>query len=119
MEEKATSISEKLENYAVSVTLLCKRMSSDFIDKHFALQLLRSATSAGANYEEGRVAESRKDFIHKLHISLKECKESVFWLKVARKSMLLDEKDFDVVINEAESLSKILAKSIITAKNDK
>jgi four helix bundle protein len=58
------------------------------VERHIALQFLRAATSAGANYEEACAGESRADFIHKLQIVLKELRESLYWLRLVEKSFL-------------------------------
>lgn len=78
--------------------------------------MLRCGTSPGANYEEARGAESRKDFIHKLGIVLKEQKESRYWLKLIVKSKLTLSDNGQPLINEVEELIAIIAKSITTAK---
>jgi len=116
MEEKAIGISERLEALGADTIMLCRGMCRNHVDRHIALQLVRCATSAGANYEEGRVAESKRDFIHKLHISLKECKETVFWLRIVKRAGILSEEKVCGILESAETLSRILAKSIITAK---
>jgi four helix bundle protein len=116
MEERAKTISEKLEDLGVQVVMLCKGMRIDYVGRHISLQLLRSATSVGANYEEGRVAESKSDFIHKLHISLKECRETIYWLRILLKTGMQPEEKLMGIMQQAESASRILAKSIVTAK---
>ncbi|MBI5361188.1 MAG: four helix bundle protein [Planctomycetes bacterium] len=83
--------------------------------RHISNQLLRAGTSACSNYEEARGAESRADFIHKLRIVLKEIREALFWLKLTQKSEILSEYKTDGLIDETKQLSKIIAKSIITA----
>jgi four helix bundle protein len=118
MEKHASSISEKVENYAASVIWLCKSIDADYFDRHNLLQLMRSATSVGANYEEGRGASSKKDFIYKLHLSLKECRESAFWLRVLIKSEVFKGESAESILNEANELIKILSKSLITAKKN-
>jgi four helix bundle protein len=116
MEERAKTISEKLEDLGAQVVMLCKEMRSDYVGRHISLQLLRSATSVGANYEEGRVAESKNDFIHKLHISLKECRETIYWLRIILKTEMHTHEKLIGILETAESASRILAKSIVTAK---
>lgn len=119
MEDKADFLSSKLQDFAVEIVKLCKKQQEGWVEKHIYLQLLRSATSIGANYEEGRCAESRNDFIHKLHISLKECRESLFWLNIAHKSGINDLSETDPLIKKGEEISRILAKSIKTAKENR
>lgn len=77
---------------------------------------MRSSTSAGANYEEACGAESRADFIHKLQIVLKELRESLFWLRIVKRAALAPEALSDPLLQEADELAGIIAKSIITAK---
>jgi four helix bundle protein len=55
-------------------------------------QLVRSATSVGANYGEARGAESRADFLHKLQVSLKECREAKHWLEVLRETPVAPQR---------------------------
>lgn len=80
-----------------------------------AKQFIRSSTSIGANIAEAKYAESRKDFIHKLNIALKEAVETKYWLE-----LLSDEcTEYSKIVNirvENESLIYILIKSIKTAK---
>jgi len=119
MEIKAEKISERLLEYGVSVIQISMRLEKTTSTKTIASQLLRAATSAGANYEEARGAESRADFVHKLQIVLKEIRESIFWLKLIEKSQLLKGKDIKSLLEEANQLSKIIARSVITTRKQK
>ncbi len=78
--------------------------------------MFRSGTSSGANYEEACGAQSKADFIHKLQIVLKELRESSFWLRLIKKSSLLNDGSVDELIEETKQLINIIAKSLITAK---
>jgi four helix bundle protein len=71
-------LSERLLDFAASCIKLTVRLNRTAAGKHIAIQLMRSATSSGANYEEACGAESRADFIHKLQLVLKELKESLY-----------------------------------------
>jgi four helix bundle protein len=77
---------------------------------------MRSATSSGANYEEACAAESKADFIHKMQVVLKELRESLYWLKLMKKSGIASNVDLQLSISEADELVRIVAKSVITAK---
>jgi four helix bundle protein len=77
---------------------------------------MRCGTSAGANYEEGRGAESRADFVHKLGICWKETRESGYWLRVIHRSALVKPPLVENLIQESGELSAILAKSLKTAR---
>ena len=87
------------------------------LGRHVAGQLVRCGTSAPPNYDEGCAAESRADFVHKLGIALKELKETLGWLRFIIISNLLPESRITSLQGEARELSKILGRSIVTAKS--
>ena len=73
---------EKLLEFATQIVLFYEAFSKTRKDTTIAKQLLRSATSVGANINEAVYGNSKADFISKLHISLKETGESIYWLKL-------------------------------------
>jgi len=79
-------------------------------------QLLRSATSIAANYEEARGAVSRADFIAKLGIAYKESREVYLWLSMIADVKLLPENRMKSIIAEAEEIRAILGSSLKTAR---
>ena len=81
------------------------------------MQLARAATASGANDAEARGAESRKDFIHKLGIVVKELRETVFWLEVIHESGLA-QRSLGDLIREADELTAIFVKSRHTARSN-
>jgi len=95
---------------------LAVQLNRSAVGRHISKQLIPSSTSAGANYEEACGAESRADFIHKLQIVLKELRETLYWLRLTKRSDLLSNTTLEVLIQEAKELANIIAKSIITAK---
>jgi four helix bundle protein len=70
-------------------------------------QLLRSATSVGANAEEATAGQSRKDFISKMSIASKEARESLYWLRLLHKSQLV-KHDFTPYLSQAEEIVRII-----------
>jgi len=118
MEERSNDISERLLDYGVEIINLTSELNETMIGRHIGKQLLKSGTSAGANYEEACGAESRADFIHKLQITLKELRESLDWEKLIKKSKISKNINLDDVIDETKQLIKIIAQSVITAKNN-
>ncbi len=80
-------------------------------------QMMRSSSSAGANYYEACGAESRADFAHKLQIVLKELRETEYWLKLAGRGGLLSPDDVKLAATEADELARIIAKSVLTTKS--
>ncbi|MEN8797618.1 MAG: four helix bundle protein [Flavobacteriaceae bacterium] len=86
--------------------------------KEFVLsnQLLRSGTSVGANICEAENAESKKDFIHKMSVALKEANETKYWLELMEKSELMDQQIYFELDNKITEITKILISAIKTAK---
>ena len=82
----------------------------------YADQLFRASTGVAANYAEASEAESRKDFIHKLKIALKELSEARIWLKLVGESGYIEKRKLSNLIAESMELSKIFSSSIITAR---
>jgi len=87
--------------------------------KEFVLskQLLRSGTSIGANVEEAIGAQTKKDFLTKMNISLKETRESNYWLRLLKESNLVDV-NFNPALAESHEITKILSAIVKTTKNN-
>ena len=103
--------------FATQIVLFFEEFSKTKKDTTIAKQLLRSATSVGANINEAIYGNSKADFISKLHISLKEAGESIYWLKLLKNTKLIDY-DFDELLSLAEEIKKMLIASINTAKGN-
>ena len=103
--------------FATQIVLFYEEYSKSKKDTTIAKQLLRSATSVGANINEEIYGNSKPDFIAKLHISLKEVSESIYWLTLLKNTILF-EYDYDNSINLAEEIKKMLISSINTAKKN-
>lgn len=119
MQIERNNLSERLLNLAAAVIKIVLQLNKTAVGRHIGGQLTRASTSAGANYEEACGAESRADFIHKLQIVLKELRESLFWLRLIRKTNLISGKALEKLTQEAKELTNIIAKSIVTAKKSK
>ena len=118
--EKTDQIREKSFAFAVRIVKLCKYLEkhSD-VAKSVINQLLDAATSVGANLEEAVAGQSRADFIHKNSISLKEARESNYWLRLILATSTFDEKVKTGIIeleNESQSIAKIIGKIIVNSK---
>ena len=79
-------------------------------------QLLRSATSIGANLHEAQYAQSRKDFISKLEIAQKECYETEYWLELLYETDCIKEETYKKMQNECGSIRRMLISSLKTVK---
>jgi four helix bundle protein len=117
--ERRFDLEERLLEYAVRIIRLVDALPATRAGRHVADQLLRCGTSPLANHGELQGAESRKDFIHKLGICLKEIWEARRWLRLVHRVPLLKPAKVDPLIAETESLIKIFAASIRTAKKNK
>src|SRR3982750_2213324 len=93
-------------DFSLSIIELYKQLIDN---KEFVLskQLLRCATSIGANVEEATAAQSRKDFISKMSIASKEARETRYWLKLLNKSKLIN-LDYSSYLNSVEHIINIL-----------
>ena len=117
--ERRFDLEERLLEYAVRIIRLVDALPATRAGRHVADQLLRCGTSPLANHGELQGAESRKDFIHKLGICLKEIREARRWLRLVHRVPLLAPSKIDPLISETESLIKIFAASIRTAEKNK
>ena len=79
-------------------------------------QYLRAASSIGANVEEAQAAESRADFVHKLGISQKEARESLYWLRVLAESDLVPQERIGPLTRETEELLNVITSIILDTK---
>src|SRR5687767_15098899 len=117
--ERRFDLEERLLEYAVRIIRLVDALPATPAGRHVANQLLRCGTSPLANHGELQGAESRKDFIHKLGLCLKEIREARRWLRLVHRVPLLAPRKVDPLIAETESLIKIFAASIRTAGKHK
>ena len=81
-------------------------------------QLLRCATSIGANIEEAGAASSRKDFALKMNIASKEAREARYWLKLLKEDNFIEGYDFSALMNEVDQIINILTKIVKTAQEN-
>jgi four helix bundle protein len=111
-------IRDKSFDFAVRIVNLYKYLIGN--EKEFVLskQLLRSGTSVGANVEEGLSGQSKKDFVAKLSISLKEAKETHYWLRLLYKCEYIDKKMFDSIIVDCDEVIVILTRILKTSRNN-
>ena len=112
-------LEERLINYSASVIKITDGINKTYTGNHLSTQLIRSGSSVSLNYGEAQDAESRKDFIHKMKVILKELRETIINLKLISKTGLISDIDScDQVINENNELISIFVKSIQTARKN-
>ncbi len=113
------TLEERLINFAVSIVELANSMPDTRAANHLGGQLLRSGTSPALNYGEAQSGESRKDFIHKIQIVLKELRETFICLKIIYQTNQYRSKEkIEAAIAENNELISIFVKSVETAKKN-
>ena len=108
-------LEERLIEFAVRIVAIVESLPASKAGNHIANQLIRSGTSPAPNHGEARSAESRKDFIHKMKISLKELRETMIWLKIVARKGLGDCGGIPEAIAECDELIAIFVSSTRTA----
>jgi four helix bundle protein len=116
--EKPKDIKERTFNFAVSVIRLYQQINRrPGVTRVLIDQLLRSATSIGANVEEAQAGQSRADFVSKYAIALKEARETMYWLKLIRECDGSTGISHDALLKEADEIARIIGRIIVNAKN--
>lgn len=112
-------LEERLVKFGLKVMELVALLPDSIAGRHLAGQILRSGTAPALNYGEAQVAESRKDFIHKMKLCVKELKELHISLKLVQRSeMTENSKLTDFCCQECLELIRIFMASIQTAKEN-
>lgn len=112
---KGDDIAERLVALAVVVVTLVDALPDTTAGKHVRDQLLPSGTSPGTNSEEARGAGSRRDFLHKVGVALKELQETRYWLRVVAGANLVTSPPLPAILSEVDALCRILGTSKRTA----
>lgn len=112
---KKYDLEQRLIDFAVLIIRHVESLPDTRTGNHLGNQLLRSGTSPALNYGEAQGAESKRDFIHKFGIILKELRESLICLKILKRIAYLKD---DQVLIECGELVAIFNRSIITAKKN-
>ena len=108
----------KSYDFALNTTLLCKKVMLTQKEYVLTRQLIKSATSVGANIEEAQQAESRKDFISKISISMKEGYETRFWIRLLRDAKYISIAQADELLRSLDEVLAMIGSSIKTAKQN-
>ncbi|MBC8383323.1 MAG: four helix bundle protein [Candidatus Cloacimonetes bacterium] len=112
-------LEERLIEFSVLIIEIVKEMPITKAGNHLAGQLVRSGTSPALNYGEAQSGESRKDFIHKMKVVLKELRETFVCLKIIHKAKLYKtEAKIESAKKENNELISIFVKSIDTAQKN-
>ena len=116
---KDNVILNKSFEFSVRIVNLYKYLTLQQKEFVMAKQILRSGTSIGANSEEANAGQSKKDFIAKMSIVLKEARETSFWLRLLYQTEYIDNKMFDSLFEDCQEIIAIVTAIIKTARNSK
>ena len=114
MDEAA--MKDRTKAFALRVIKLTESLPATRAGEVIGKQLLRSATSVGANYRASRRGKSRPDFIHKLAIVEEEADESAYWLELLVESGIVPQAQLADLMRECDEITAIIVASIKTAK---
>ena len=111
-----TNLRHRSYQFSLSIIYFITTFPNKRIYWIFTDQLLRAATSVGANIIEAKASSSKKDFIRYYQIALKSANETTYWLSLLRDSKLISNKTIESLIGESEEICKMLASSLLTLK---
>ena len=111
---KENVIAEKSFNFAVRIVKLYKYLCNNKKEYVLSKQLLRSGTSIGANVSEALQGQSKRDFLMKMNISLKEASETKYWLRLLKATDYLSEKEQRSIYGDCVELEKLLTSIVRT-----
>ena len=112
------NLEDRLVDFSVDIIEIVNGISTNKAGNHLSGQIVRSGTSVALNYGEAQSGESRKDFIHKMKVVLKELRETFVCLKIIEKAHLHDDKGkISSAKEECNELISIFVKSVSTAQS--
>lgn len=107
---------DKAKEFAKDMVFACRDMKGERREGVLINQVLRSATSIGANIHEAQYAQGAKDFISKLEIAQKECYETEYWLELLFETDCLTEERYKKLQNDCGAIRRMLISSLKTVK---
>ncbi len=116
--DRNSIIYDKSFKFAIKTVNLYKHLCTKQKEYVLSKQLLRSGTSIGANIREALEAQSKKDFIAKLYIAIKEASESKYWLELLIETKYIEQNSGQTMLQELTEIIKILNKIIKTTKQN-
>ena len=108
---------DKAKEFARAVVFLCRDMKANHKESVLINQLLRSATSIGANLHEAQYAQSTNDFISKFGIAQNECFETEYWLELLFETNCMSEREYKAIQNKCGTIRRMLISSLKTIKS--
>ena len=115
---KENIIIDKTYKFAVRIVKLNQFLCNEHKEYNLSKQIVKSGTSIGANTEEANSGQSKKDFISKLSIALKEAKETHYWLRLLHDTDYISKQMFDSQIHDCDEIIMIINKILITSRKN-
>ena len=118
-EKRTFDLEDRLIDFSVIIIQISEEMPNSKAGNHLSGQLIRSGTSPALNYGEAQSAESRKDFVHKMKLSLKELRETMANLKIVHRAKLFGTEQLIIdCLNENNELIAIFVTSVATTQKN-
>ena len=117
-QDRSFDLEARVASFASRIIAVCDALPSKTGSAHIKDQIFRSSTSVAANYAGASVPESRRDFVHKMNVALKELVETRMWLRIIVLRKYVSEKQLVPLINETDELAKIFHASVMTARRN-
>jgi four helix bundle protein len=115
-DKKKYDLEERTAQLGEAIIELVRTFSQDSVNSPLISQIVRAATSVGANYMEADGAESKKDFRHKISICKKEAKETKHWVRMIAKANPSRRDECQKLLKEAQELSLIFSSILLSKK---
>ncbi len=109
-------LKKRTKVFAIDIIKFCDAFPNKKVYWVIVDQIIRSATSVGANYRASLRAKSKNDFAYKINIVLEEADETCYWLEVLKESELMKGHELDKLLKEANELTSIFAKTLISTR---
>ena len=110
-------VKEKSFDFAIRIVKLYKYLMEEKKEFVLSKQILRCGTSIGANINEAQQGQSKKDFLMKMNISLKECTEAKYWIELLSATDYINQEQKDSIIKDCIELEKLLTSIVKTTSN--
>jgi len=111
---KKTTVKEKSFDFAIRIVKLYKYLMEEKKEFVLSKQILRSGTSIGANINEAQQGQSKKDFLMKMNISLKECTETKYWIELLSATDFINLEKKNSIMNDCIEIEKMLTSIVKT-----
>ena len=116
--QKKRDIVERTFNFSIEIIKLISLLPKNSLGFALTSQIVRSGTSIGANVEEAQGAISKKEFIQRMQIALKEARETRYWIRIIIETKLATETVTEKLLDEVNQLIGILSTIVKNAKNN-